>query len=151
MQQKAELVIGRRRRPQPNDSHTVSPPRHDVSRAAGHARGWLRDVLGDHPVLDDASLCLSELVTNALRYTESGKDGQIRVEVTHSDELVRVEVIDDGGSNTVPHLATVDEMDVCGRGLRIVAFLATDWGVSERDEGHAVWFEMRCVVGRSRP
>lgn len=73
---------------------------------------------------------------------ESGKDGQVRIEVSHSDELVRVEVIDDGGSKTVPHLATVDEMDVCGRGLRIVAFLSAGWGVTQRAEGHAVWFEM---------
>ncbi|MFA1543042.1 ATP-binding protein [Actinomadura monticuli] len=102
-----------------------------------------REVHGRDPRAADASLCLSELVTNAPRYTESGKDGQIRVEVTRSNELVRVEVIDGGGSKTVPRLATVDEMDVCGRGLRIVAFLAADWGVIERDEGHAVWFEMR--------
>ncbi len=100
-------------------------------------------MLGDHPALDDASLCMSELVTNAARYTESGKDGQIRVEVSHSDELVRVEVIDDGGSTTVPHLAETGEMDICGRGLRIVAFLSARWGVTRRAEGHAVWFEMR--------
>jgi anti-sigma regulatory factor (Ser/Thr protein kinase) len=114
-----------------------------MDRAPGHARRWLRDVLGDHPALDDASLCMSELITNAVRYTKSGNGGQIRVEVSYSDELVHIEVIDDGGSTTVPYLATVDEMDVCGRGLRIVAFLAADWGVIERDQGHAVWFEMR--------
>lgn len=113
-----------------------------MDRAPGHARRWLRDVLGDHPALDDASLCLSELITNAVRYTKSGKGGQIRVEVSYSDELVHIEVIDDGGSTTVPHLATVDEMDVCGRGLRIVAFMAGDWGVTQRAGGHAVWFEM---------
>ncbi|MFG2085912.1 MULTISPECIES: ATP-binding protein [unclassified Spirillospora] len=113
-----------------------------MDRAAGHARRWLRDVLGEHPALDDAALCLSELVTNALRYTESGRDGQVRVEVSHSEDAVRVEVIDDGGATSVPHLAAVDETDVCGRGLRIVAFLTTSWGVAHRDKGHAVWFEI---------
>ncbi|TDC94955.1 ATP-binding protein [Actinomadura sp. 7K507] len=113
-----------------------------MHRAAGHARRWLRDVLGEHPALDDAALCTSELVANALRYTESGQDGQIRVEVCHSDKVVRIEVIDDGGAATVPHLATAAETDVCGRGLRLVAFLATDWGVTRRDQGHAVWFEI---------
>ncbi|MFF4235479.1 ATP-binding protein [Actinomadura geliboluensis] len=127
---------------------TVPTVRFDVlllpgmARAAGHARRWLQDVLGDHPALDDAALCMSELVTNAVRYTKSGKGGQIRVEVTYSDELVRIDVIDDGGAETVPHLATADEMDICGRGLRIVAHMAGDWGVAQRAEGHAVWFEM---------
>jgi anti-sigma regulatory factor (Ser/Thr protein kinase) len=115
-----------------------------MDRAAGHARRWLQDVLRDHPALDDASLCMSELVANALRYTGSGKDGRVRVEVSHSDELVRVDVIDDGGSTTGPHLAETGEMDVCGRGLRIVAFLSAGWGVTRRAEGHAVWFELRC-------
>lgn len=113
-----------------------------MDRAAGHARRWLHDVLGKHPALDDAALCMSELVTNALRYTESGRDGQIRVEVCHSATFVRIEVIDDGDSGSVPHLVTADETDVCGRGLLIVSFLATSWGVTQRDKGHAVWFEM---------
>lgn len=116
-----------------------------MDRAAGHARRWLQDVLGDHPALDDAALCLSELVTNALRYTKSGKDGQVRVEVSHSPQIVRVEVIDDGGAASVPHLAMAGETDVCGRGLLIVAFLSTSWGVGRRDEGHAVWFEIQNV------
>ncbi|MEU8347566.1 ATP-binding protein [Actinomadura meyerae] len=82
------------------------------------------------------------MITNAVRYTDSGKGGQVRVEVSYSDEHVRVEVIDDGGAETVPHLATAAEMDICGRGLRIVAFMAGDWGVTQRAGGHAVWFEI---------
>ncbi|GAA0555867.1 ATP-binding protein [Actinomadura livida] len=113
-----------------------------MDRAAGHARRWLRDVLGEHPAFDDAALCMSELITNAVRHTESGRDGQVRVEVSHSEKIVRIEVIDDGDTETVPHLSTVDEMDVCGRGLRIVAFLSTDWGAARLDKGHAVWFEI---------
>ncbi|TMQ91623.1 ATP-binding protein [Actinomadura soli] len=114
-----------------------------MDRASGHARRWLHDLLGEHPALGDASLCMSELITNALRYTESGRDGQIQVEVGHSEKVVRVTVIDDGGAETVPHLARVDEMAEGGRGLIIVAFLAASWGVERRGEGHAVWFEVR--------
>lgn len=113
-----------------------------MERAAGHAREWLQDVLGEHPTLSDASLCMTELITSALRYTESGRDGQIRVEVKYSGRFVRIEVVDDGGSATVPRLASVDEMGVSGRGLLIVAFLATAWGADRRDKGHSVWFEM---------
>ena len=113
-----------------------------MGRAVGMARRWLMDVLENHPALDDATLCTSELLTNAIRYTESGRDGQIRVELSYSDELVRVEVADDGDAESVPHLITADETDVCGRGLLIVAFLSTAWGVRREGKGHAVWFEI---------
>ncbi|TDD76227.1 ATP-binding protein [Actinomadura darangshiensis] len=113
-----------------------------MERAAGHARRWLRDVLGAHPCLDDAALCMSELVANAVRYTRSGKGGQILVEVSYSERYVRIEVVDDGGSETVPHLAETDETAICGRGLRIVAYTAGAWGVTPRGEGQAVWFEL---------
>ncbi|MFF0517947.1 ATP-binding protein [Actinomadura nitritigenes] len=115
-----------------------------MDRAVGHARRWLRDVLGlEHPCLDDAALCMSELLTNALRYTESGRDGQVRVEVTYSARTVRMEVIDDGRAATVPHVAEAAELDVTGRGLLIVASIAKAWGMEPRSEGHAVWFELR--------
>lgn len=114
-----------------------------MDRASGHARRWLCDVLGDHPALDDASLCMSELITNALRYTESGRDGQIRVEVGYSEKVVRVTVIDDGGAESVPRLARVGEMAEGGRGLIVVAFLSASWSVERRGDGHAVWFEIR--------
>ncbi|WUI04259.1 ATP-binding protein [Spirillospora sp. NBC_00431] len=114
-----------------------------MDRAAGHARRWLRDVLGEHPALFDASLCMCELITNALRYTESGRDGQVRVEVGHSEKVVRVTVVDDGGAESVPRLASAGEMAEGGRGLIVVAFMATSWGVERRGEGHAVWFEIR--------
>jgi L-ascorbate metabolism protein UlaG (beta-lactamase superfamily) len=60
-----------------------------------------------------------------------------------SDGPAKMGLIDDGGSTTVPHLAETGERDVCGRGLRIVAFLSAGWGVTRRAEGHAVWFELR--------
>ncbi|MBT2210024.1 ATP-binding protein [Actinomadura sp. NEAU-AAG7] len=113
-----------------------------ADRAAGRARQWLRGLLGEHPALGDAALCMSELVTNAVRYTESGRKGHVRVEVSHSERIVCMEVVDDGGSQTVPHLAVVDGMGTCGRGLIIVAYMADRWGVGRRGGGHAVWFEM---------
>ena len=113
-----------------------------MNRAAGHARRWLQDVLGEHPAFDDAALCMSELIANAVRHTESGRNGQVRVEVSHSEQIVCIEVIDDGDAMSVPYLATVDETEVSGRGLRLVAALATGWGAIKRDKGHAVWFEI---------
>lgn len=87
----------------------------------------------------DIALCTSELVTNALRHTESGRDGQVRVEVALTERVIRV--VDDGGGTSVPHLALAGETAVCGRGLLLVAFLTTEWGVEQREKGHAVWFE----------
>ena len=110
-----------------------------LERAVGHARCWLRDLIGvDHPSFDDAAVCLSELLTNALRHTDSGRGGLMRVAVAVEERSVRVEVADEGCSATVPHIR--DDADESGRGLRIVDAYAMAWGVERRGAGHAVWF-----------
>src|SRR3954468_2011586 len=111
-----------------------------IPRVVSAARHVLEDLLGaDHPALDDALVCQSELITNALRYTDSGQDGgQIRIEVAYDREHTTVRVVDDGGSPTVPHLK--DEPDESGRGLGIVATLAKTWGVRQVGLKTAVWF-----------
>lgn len=115
-----------------------------TERAAGHLRRWMRDLLGaGHPALEDAEQCLSEVVTNAVRHTVSGRGGQVRVELGYSDRAVRVEVIDDGGSEYVPRVRDMAETGESGRGLRIVAALAADWSAERRGGGHVVRFAIR--------
>ncbi|MBW8483621.1 ATP-binding protein [Actinomadura parmotrematis] len=112
-----------------------------VERAVGHVRRWLRDVAGPgHPALDDCTLCASELVTNALRYSASGLDGgQVLVELGLTGPRLRLEVLDDGGGVTVPRAADRGEEAVRGRGLRIVAGCADAWGVRRDGDRYAVW------------
>jgi anti-sigma regulatory factor (Ser/Thr protein kinase) len=112
-----------------------------IERAVGHVRQWLRDMVGlDHPVFHDAAVCMSELLTNALRHTDSGRGGQMRVRLAVTVEYLWAEVADDGCSATVPHIrAAVGES---GRGLQIVDSYANAWGVERRGPGHAVWFSI---------
>jgi anti-sigma regulatory factor (Ser/Thr protein kinase) len=117
-----------------------------VERAVAGLRRRLRDLLGaGHPALEDAELCLSELTTNALRYTDSGRGGQVRVELSITGRSVRVEVVDDGGAATVPHLRAgghggSEPDSESGRGLWIVAELSAQWGAQRRGRGFVVWF-----------
>jgi anti-sigma regulatory factor (Ser/Thr protein kinase) len=110
-----------------------------IERAVGHVRRWLRDLVGaDHPCFDDAAVCASELLTNALRHTDSGRGGRMRVDLAYDQRSLRVEVTDDGGAATVPYIRDVP--DESGRGLRIVEAYADSWGVERRGAGHVVWF-----------
>ncbi|MEU9018653.1 ATP-binding protein [Actinomadura sp. NPDC048394] len=84
----------------------------------------------------DGQLVVSELVTNALLHGV----GAIVVRVLQDEHsrLPKVEVTDQGAGRPVlrPPNYAVDS----GRGLSIVAALASDWGVrSLPDGGKAVW------------
>jgi anti-sigma regulatory factor (Ser/Thr protein kinase) len=81
---------------------------------------------------------MCELLTNALRHTDSGRGGQMRVRLTLVDGSLWAEVADDGCAATVPHIR--EAAGESGRGLRIVATYAAEWGVEPRGPGHAVWF-----------
>jgi serine phosphatase RsbU (regulator of sigma subunit)/anti-sigma regulatory factor (Ser/Thr protein kinase) len=85
---------------------------------------------------DDAELVASELATNAVLHG----DGIVRVAVDPSDDGVRVEVEDRTRVAPVLALATSDAMT--GRGLRLVAAMATRWGVEPSDDGKVVWAEL---------
>ncbi|MFD1542568.1 ATP-binding protein [Nonomuraea guangzhouensis] len=77
----------------------------------------------------DALLVLTELAANAVRHTYSGlPGGHIRVRVVRLNAgLIRVEVLDDG-SQSLPTLRDASLSDACGRGLRLVEELASEWG-----------------------
>ncbi|WP_199486310.1 ATP-binding protein [Actinomadura logoneensis] len=93
-------------------------------------RGWGRDDLED-----DAALCVSELVTNALNCGA----GDIRVLVERlAGGMVEVAVWDDGPG--APELQSPDLTRETGRGLGIVQVLAVAWGTHASAEGgKTVW------------
>jgi len=92
----------------------------------------------------DASLVLSELVTNAV---EHGETGTVRVALHVGSTSLRIEVVD--SSEDEPRLlesavALAEE----GRGLRIVDGVAEDWGWSPADgDQKVVW----AVLGAPSP
>lgn len=85
---------------------------------------------------DSAALMTSEVVTNALRYSA----GAIRFGVEADTARVRVEIGDDEQAG--PHAPVASEDAEGGRGMLIVAALASAWGVLPTAPGKVVWFEV---------
>lgn len=114
------------------------------------AREFVRGVLGqDWPAVDDILLMVSEISSNAVRHTASaGQDSSFDVTISAADDTLRISV-GDSGSASEPRLP-VDGEDTgtltSGRGLRIVAALASAWGFSGDELGRVVWFE---VIGKA--
>lgn len=117
-----------------------------IPRAVGSVRRSFRDMLGpDHPALDGVLLCLSEIMTNAIRHTASGRDGTIRIEAAFSDAEIRIGTLDDGGTETRPQVMAAQGES--GRGLALVDQIAAEWGAERRadgNEGTLVWFTVKC-------
>ena len=108
-------------------------------QAASAARGALDSLDGQFPSsrLYEASLCLSELVSNAIEHPGSAGP-EFGLTLAVRDDRLRVEVEDPGSGFTPGPPTTGDER---GWGLFIVDKLADRWGVEE-GEHTTVWFEM---------
>ena len=90
------------------------------------------------PVADTAELLMTELVANVVQHVGE----PMTVRMTRGAEMIRVEVDDSGG-----HLPESREPDLAsegGRGLYLVATLASRWGtdVHRANPGKTVWFEL---------
>ena len=111
-------------------------------RAPARARAWIAEHAHDlpEPLVDDALLITSELVTNAVRYGEP----EIILSLALIPGGLRIEVSDRG--ETLPLLAPMVPPGnrAGGRGLLIVASAATDWGITPHvpPPGKTVWVEL---------
>jgi anti-sigma regulatory factor (Ser/Thr protein kinase) len=113
------------------------------------ARHTLRSVLAgwqltDTELIHDATLVASELVTNAIRHC-----GEIvSLEVHLDSDVLEVAVRD--GDAVLPRPRSTGNFEESGRGLAIVAAVATDWGAEARpDGGKRVWVRL-AVAERNR-
>jgi anti-sigma regulatory factor (Ser/Thr protein kinase) len=117
--------------------------------SAGEVRRQLGADLADAgvpaAVIGDATLVISELVGNAVRYAAPLPGGVLEVSWTVDTECVRLRV-SDGGGLSVPARHDAGPEDVRGRGLAIVAALARDWGVQVSRNGggptSTVWVDL---------
>lgn len=88
-------------------------------------------------------MLVSELFSNSVRHSNSGHPGQtVTVTVTARPGAVRVEVTDRSGPG-IPELRPADADTEDGRGLRLVAGIATRWGWRRRGRHTVTWFEIR--------
>jgi anti-sigma regulatory factor (Ser/Thr protein kinase) len=96
-------------------------------------------------LIGDATLVVSELVGNAVRYAAPLPGGVLEVSWTLDADLVRLRVRD-GGGPSVPARHDAGPEDVRGRGLAIVTALARDWGVERSRNGSGptstVWVDL---------
>jgi anti-sigma regulatory factor (Ser/Thr protein kinase) len=107
-----------------------------------HARHFVAALLTDRDPVEDAVLVVSELAANAVRHTLSGGErGWFLVIVGFGEDLVRIEVLDQGGERA-PRLRDATSQEEGGRGLLLVAACAKDWGVKNWPDGRSVWAEL---------
>lgn len=117
------------------------------------AREWLREQLHslytdlDGDLVQDATLTVSELVTNCVRADAH----QLTVTLTaHRGDMVIATTDDAPG---VPQRRSPAPETPCGRGLQIVEALTDEWGVSPSDTTKTVWtrFALAGVAAGAAP
>jgi CheY-like chemotaxis protein len=112
------------------EQDTLSPP-----TARRFVDTTLRD-WGCDPVIDDALLVVSELVTNAVVHAAS----DARVELRLAPGVLRIEVSDNGDG--APEPQSIDVTRPSGRGLLLVSAMAVAWGIDPIPDGKVVWAEL---------
>jgi anti-sigma regulatory factor (Ser/Thr protein kinase) len=116
--------------------------------APADARAWMQDICAIHGadmLADDATLIVSELVTNVVLHART--DCVIVAEF--GDHAMRVDVVDEDHS-LVRALAVADGSEG-QRGLHLVAALATTWGVRYQQQGKTVWFTLKSATDGHPP
>lgn len=115
-----------------------------VAKSAPQARAFVRRLAPhvEREAMDDIVLCVDELVANACEHTASGAGGQVTLIVSAARNVMRVTVIDEGGTHGKPCVRT-DSWSEHGRGLLLVEALSLGWGSHAALNGTAVWAEFR--------
>jgi len=122
-------------------------------RSMPFVRRFVGDALTDwgrESLIDDVSLCVTELSTNATLHSASQF---FEVELRSVAESVRVAVLDNGRAaadslaakahlrGAVPGDLSADDASTTGRGMFLVSALASSWGIDELPGGTRVWAE----------
>ncbi|GAA2915086.1 ATP-binding protein [Streptomyces erythrogriseus] len=133
-------------RPTGHPGYSETLPR--VAESATVARRLVRTALaawGLEDQMDDASLVITELVSNAV---DHGRLPSIRVIVSRpTANRVRLGVVD--RSKAVPMMRTDSNGDqLRGRGLVLVDALTERWGTDLYGWGKQVWGELKCEPAR---
>lgn len=106
------------------------------------ARRLVRATHEDSPRLADIELVTSELVTNAIRHTPSGRAGSLlTLRIRGKAGWARIEVGDLGSASWIEPTETAEEGE-CGRGLLIVNALADRAGHEPVPGGQVSWAEI---------
>lgn len=119
----------------------------DVGVVRREVRGLLAGWEVGERHVDDVVTCLSEAVTNSVVHARGGPvavcvrrtGAGVRVEVADGDARAPRPAIPVEATGGVPDVAVLDDH---GRGLFLLAVLATRWGVVPARAGKRLWFEI---------
>lgn len=109
-----------------------------VSAARWRLAADLRKAGIAESVVGDASLVVSELLSNAIRHARPLPGSTVYVRWALTDGWLEVSV-GDGGANTHPRAEHPSLSSLGGRGLAIVEHLCRNWGVETNGHGTTVW------------
>jgi anti-sigma regulatory factor (Ser/Thr protein kinase) len=102
-------------------------------------RHFVRDLLVDWDcaaAVDDASLAVTELIANAVKHART----RVLVKVTVDSDIVIS--VRDSAPQVIRAQAPAGPLAESGRGLRIVAAISTDWGITTDRRGKCLWFSL---------
>lgn len=109
------------------------------SEIAAHARAFASGVLRswhvDEDLCDAGVLAVSELVANAAVHGRP----PVRLRLRRTDRRLIIDVSD--SDDHLPRRRLADDTDEDGRGIGIVAALASSWGARQLENGKSVWCE----------
>jgi anti-sigma regulatory factor (Ser/Thr protein kinase) len=109
-----------------------------VAAARGQLATDLREAGLVAAAIGDATLVLSELLSNAIRHARPLPGALVQASWTLGSGSLTVSVRD-GGGRTRPHVNHPPPSALGGRGLAIVECLASTWGVRDSTGGVTVW------------
>ena len=110
-------------------------------RSVVAARRMLRELLsawGAPQDRQDAELLATELVANVVDHV--GGEQALTLEVDLADDWLRIGVVD--GSAVRPVVQELSGVRPRGRGMQMVAAIATRWGVDDHRGGKRVWLDL---------
>ncbi|MBC9730955.1 ATP-binding protein [Streptomyces sp. TRM68367] len=94
---------------------------------------------GLYDVIDDAQLCVSELVANVITHVGAGTPATLAVSM--SDTRLRIEV-HDPDARALPVLVAAGAGSEAGRGIALIDAVAVQWGVQLTPEKKVTWCEL---------
>jgi anti-sigma regulatory factor (Ser/Thr protein kinase) len=103
-------------------------------------------VWGLHDTVDQAQLCVSELVTNVITHTGRGTPATLAVSM--SGTYLRI-AVHDPDTRALPTLLDAAPEAEGGRGMALVNAVADRWGVQLRPDRKVTWCEL--ATGLSTP
>ena len=116
----------------PATPHGIAAARHVVSALLP---GW------ELPELSaDAEILVSELVTNAYQHAPRTDSVELELELERRANGVRIALAD--GTSIRPLIQELSNERQTGRGMEIVAAIATAWGAEDHHGGKRVWVDL---------